>query len=265
MQKNLSQSPPSSPPPFTFSPSRASLKVAKSFSFPLVILTVIFCTCLIVANIIAGKMWATPLSGVLLTAGVFCFPLVYIIVDVVPEVYGFAVARRVIALGFFANLLAVVFFLIAIKVPYPPFFTGQSAFEIVLGFTPRLLVASFVGYLIGTNINAWILTAIKKLTGARLLWVRTILSTLVGETVDSALFMLIAFWGVLPANVIPGMIVAQTLFKSAYEAIATPVTYVVVNYFKKLEGVDQYANATDRATLDVSNSAYVYDKPRSRS
>lgn len=247
MQKNPSRSP--------SSPSRSPFGVAKfPFSFPLVILTVIFCTCLIVANIIAGKMWATPLSGVLLTAGVFCFPLVYIIVDVIPEVYGIAIARKVIMLGFIANLLAVMFFLIAVAVPYPPFFTGQEAFRIVLGFTPRLLVASFCGYLVGTNVNAWILTAIKRLTGPRLLWVRTILSTLIGESIDSAIFMVIAFWGILPSAVLPGMIVAQAVFKSAYEALCTPLTYLVVNYFKKIEGVDQYANGG----LDVSKSVTRY-------
>lgn len=221
------------------------------FSYPLVVLAVVYCTCLIAANIIAGKMWATPIQGVLLTAAVFCFPIVYIIADVVPEVYGYKMARRVIWLGFVANVLAVLFFFAAIKAPYPEFFENQSAFEVVLGFTPRLLVASFAGYLVGTNVNAWILTLIKKVTGSRLLWVRTITSTLVGESIDSLIFILVAFWGVLPAEVIPGMIIAQAVFKSGYEAIATPVTYAVVNYFKKLEQVDQYESPTDAPATDA--------------
>jgi hypothetical protein len=199
-------------------------------------------------------MWATPIAGVILTCGVFSFPLVYIIVDVIPEVYGYRTARRVIALGFIANLLAVVFFYITLKAPYPAFFTNQPAFEAVLGFTPRLLLASFVGYLIGTNVNAWTLTIIKKITGPRLLWVRTIVSTLLGESVDSVLFILIAFWGVLPTEVIPGMIIAQAVFKSAYEAAATPLTYAAVNYFKKLEKVDQYAVSDAVHTTVVYNS-----------
>lgn len=231
-----------------------SLVGVAKFSFPLVILTVVYCTCLIVANIIAGKMWATPIPGVLLTAGVFSFPLVYIIVDVVPEVYGYAVARKVIALGFVANLLAVMFFFITIAVPYPEFFANQLAFEAVLGFTPRLLLASFCGYLVGTNVNAWILTFIKRLTGTRLLWVRTIVSTLFGETIDSMIFMLVAFWGVLPAAALPGMIAAQAIFKTSYEILFTPLTYVVVNYFKRIEGVDQFALGGDVTVAYTSMS-----------
>lgn len=211
----------------------------KQFSYPLVILTVVFCTCLIVANIIAGKLWATPLSGIVLTAGVFCFPLVYIIVDVIPEVYGYATARKVIFLGFVANLLAVIFFWLAINAPFPPFFQGQDAFNTVLGFTPRLLLASFAGYLVGTNVNAWTLTMIKRWTKGRFLWTRTIGSTIIGESVDSTIFMTIAFYTILPTETLPGMILAQAAFKTLYEALATPLTYLVINYFKRLEGVEQ--------------------------
>jgi queuosine precursor transporter len=213
------------------------------FSFPLVILTIIFCTCLIVANIIAGKLWATPITSVVLTAGVFCFPIVYIIDDVIPEVYGYGVARKIIALGFAANLLAVIFFYLAIIVAYPPYFQNQSAFQVVLGFTPRLLVASFAGYLVGTNVNAWVLTWIKKLTGPRWLWMRTIGSTIVGEGVDSLIFITIAFLGVLPSGAIPGMIIAQASFKVLYEAAVTPLTYTIINYFKRIENVDQFSTA----------------------
>lgn len=209
------------------------------FSYPLVILTVAFCTCLIVANIIAGKLWETPLAGITLTAGVFCFPLVYIIVDVIPEVYGYATARKVIFLGFAANLLAVIFFWLAIMAPYPAFFQGQDAFNVVLGFTPRLLVASFAGYLIGTNVNAWSLTIIKRWTKGRFLWMRTIGSTILGEGVDSTIFMTLAFYGILPTEALPGMILAQATFKTVYEALATPFTYMAVNYFKRLEGIEQ--------------------------
>lgn len=213
------------------------MKTKVSFTFPLVVLTIIFCTCLIVANIIAGKLWATPLASVVLTAGVFCFPLVYIIVDVIPEVYGYATARKVIFLGFAANLLAVFFFWLCLIAPFPPFFQGQDAFNTVLGFTPRLLFASFTAYLVGTNLNAWSLTIIKKWTKGKYLWMRTIGSTIVGESVDSTIFMLIAFWGILPPEVLPGMILAQATFKTLYETLATPFTYLVIDYFKRMEGI----------------------------
>jgi len=207
----------------------------KKHSDLLVVLAALFCVSLVVSNIIAGKLWETRLA--VLTAGVLLFPIVYIIGDVVPEVYGLATARRVIWLGFFANLFAVVFFLITLKLPYPEFWTNQDAFTTVLGFTPRLLLASFAGYLVGTNANAWVMVSMKKLTKGRWLWTRTISSTLVGETLDSLLFMTIAFYGIVPNEALPGMILAQTLFKTGYEIVVTPVTYYVVSLAKKYEGV----------------------------
>lgn len=207
------------------------------YSFLLVILAGVFVTCLLVANVIAGKLWAAPF-GVILTAGVFCFPVVYIIGDVVPEVYGLATARKVILLGFACNLLAVIFFLLTLAAAYPPFWTGQDAFQTVLGFTPRLLVASFAGYLIGTNANAWTLVRVKRLTNSRWLWMRTISSTIVGEALDSLVFIVVAFGLSMPWNVITGMVVAQATFKILYEVIATPLTYWVVARVKRYEGVE---------------------------
>ncbi len=199
----------------------------------LVILAVLFCVSLIVSNVIAGKLWASPFG--VLTAGVLLFPIVYIIGDVVPEVYGLAAARRLIWLGFGANLYAVLFFTLTLKLAFPPFFAGQDAFQVVLGFTPRLLVASFVGYLIGTNANALTLVLIKKATKGRLLWLRTIGSTLVGEGLDSLFFMSIAFYALVPTAALPGMILLQAAFKTAYETLATPLTYLVVGWVKNYE------------------------------
>lgn len=212
----------------------------KAFSFRLVCLTIVFCVALIVSNIIAGKLWQAPF-GIVLTAGVWLFPIVYIIGDVVPEVYGLPVARRIIWLGFAANLFAVAFFALTLILAYPPFFDGQKAFEVVLGFTPRLLFASFCAYLVGTHANAWVLVAIKKITGVRFLWIRTIGSTLVGEGLDSLIFISLAFYGVIPTDQLPAMIFYQASFKTLYEIVATPLTYLVVNWFKQKEGLrDDY-------------------------
>jgi uncharacterized integral membrane protein (TIGR00697 family) len=197
-------------------------------------LVVLFCVALVVSNIIAGKLYQAP-WGIVLTSAVWLFPIVYIIGDVVPEVYGLATARKMIWFGFAANAFAVAFFWLTLRLPAPGFWQGQAAFETVLGFTPRLLLASFVGYLVGTNANAWTLVLIKKWTGGRWLWMRTIGSTLVGETLDSILFVGIAFYGGVPLSALPGMILAQTVFKSGYEALATPLTYAVVNWVKKHE------------------------------
>lgn len=203
----------------------------------LLTLAVVFVTCLIVANIIAGKLITLP-GGIILTAGVICFPIVYIVGDVVPEVYGLKVARRVIMLGFMANLMAVALFLVTLILPYPPFWQGQESFQVVLGFTPRLLLASFIAYLIGTNANAWVMVRVKKLTGERFLWVRTISSTIVGEGLDSLVFMTIAFVGTMPIAALPNLIIAQAVFKITYEVVATPLTYWVIGIVKRREGYD---------------------------
>ncbi len=208
----------------------------RGYSFTLVALAVLFCVALVTSNIIAGKLYLAP-GGIILPAAVWLFPIVYIIGDVIPEVYGLAVAQRVIFLGFAANLLAVGFFALTLALPAPGFWEGQVAFETVLGFTPRLLLASFVGYLVGTNANAAVLVLIKKWTGGRWLWMRTIGSTIVGEGLDSACFITIAFWGVVPQAILPGMILAQASFKTAYEALATPLTYAVIGAVKRAEGV----------------------------
>jgi len=210
-----------------------------------VILAAIFTVSLIVSNIIAGKLWQAPF-GIVLTCGVFLFPIVYIIGDVVPECYGLSVARKVIFLGFIMNLYAVIFFYLTIKAAYPPFFQGQDAFNVVLGFTPRLLVASFIAYLIGTNANAWVLVQVKKLTKTRFLWMRTITSTIVGEGLDSLVFILIAFYGILPNPALLPMVFFLSKLKTPYEIIATPLTYVVVGWVKKQEGIEIVTTAPGR-------------------
>jgi len=203
-------------------------------------LTALYAVALVVSNIVAGKLW-DPKIGLIFTAGELLFPIVYIIGDVVPEVYGLKVARKIIWIGFAMNLIAVGYYFIMLALPYPDFWEGQPAYQVVLGFAPRLLVASFCGYLVGSNVNAWVLVQIKKWTGPKLLWVRTIVSTIFGEGVDSLLFTTIAFWGVVPMDVMWLMVVSQWLFKTTYETLATPITYVVINWIKRLEGIDQFA------------------------
>jgi len=210
--------------------------VTKQYSLPFVVLAMLFCVALVVSNIIAGKLYLAP-GRVVLPTAVWLFPIVYIIGDIVPEVYGLSAARRVIWLGFASNLFAVAFFELCLALPAPAFWKNQQAFETVLGFTPRLLAASFIGYLAGTNANAWVLVLVKKLTHGQWLWMRTISSTIIGETVDSALFMSIAFLGVTPLAVLPGMILAQALFKISYEVLATPLTYLLVGAVKRYEGM----------------------------
>ena len=206
------------------------------------LITALFVTSLVVSNIIAVKIGA--FGNYFLPVGVILFPITYIIGDVLTEVYGFASARRAIWIGFVCNLVAVIAIYISIHIPSAPFFENQKAFEQILGFAPRLLVASFVAYLVGQFANSLVMAKMKIKTAGKHLWMRTIGSTIVGEGLDSLIFIVIAFWGVIPNDVIGGLILAQWMFKTLFEVVLTPVTYAVVGYLKKPEQIDVYDKDT---------------------
>lgn len=203
------------------------------------IITVIYVTCLLLSNLIAGKMWAVS-AGITLPAAVILFPATYIFGDIFTEVYGFRQARTAIWLGFACSFFAVAVYLIAIALPHPGFWQNQEAYATVLGTTPRVAAASFAGYLFGEFSNSMILSRLKVVTEGRHLWVRTILSTLVGEGFDSVIFVMISFWGTMDSGTVLGMILFQYLFKVGYEVVCTPLTYLAVRWLKKKEGVDTY-------------------------
>jgi uncharacterized integral membrane protein (TIGR00697 family) len=168
--------------------------------------------------------------------------------DVLTEVYGYGVTRRVIWLGFACNLVFVLFILAAGALPgatgaWDP--NAQSAYERILGFTPRLLAASFVAYVAGEFLNSFVMARLKIATRGRWLWTRTIGSTLVGQGVDSAIFITGAFAGVLPGNVLLRLIFYQWAFKTAYEVVATPLTYAIVNFLKRQERQDPFDIGTN--------------------
>lgn len=215
--------------------SRNSVEVER-YSVWFVVVVALFITCLITANIVAVKI--VDIGGVILPAAVLIFPVSYIIGDVLTEVYGYRQARRVIWLGFGCNLLVVLAIWVSQLLPAASFWDGQIAFERILGFTPRLLIASFVAYLIGEFANSYVLSRMKVATRGRWLWMRTIGSTVVGQGIDSLVFIYLAFSGLLPWPGLIWMVVSQWLVKSLYEAAVTPITYLVVNYLKKREGVD---------------------------
>ena len=203
-----------------------------------VIIVALFVTCLITANITAVKL--VSLYGVILPAAILIFPLSYIIGDVLTEVYGYRQARRVIWLGFFCNFIAVVAIWLGQILPAASFWDAQEAYKRILGYTPRLLFASFLAYLVGEFANAFVLAKMKIATGGRWLWLRTIGSTLVGQGLDSLVFITLAFVGTVPLAALILTIVTQWLAKSIYEAAVTPLTYAVVNFLKRKEGVDAY-------------------------
>lgn len=215
-----------------------------------VIIVAVFVTCLIVANIIAVKL--VGIYGLVIPAGTIVFPLSYICGDVLTEVYGYRRARQVIWLGFGCNLLAVVAIWLGQELPGAVFWDAQAAYERILGFTPRLLLASFIAYLFGQFSNSWVMAKMKIWTQGRNLWARTIGSTVVGEGLDSLIFVLIAFTGIIPAAGMLSAIITQWLFKVAYEALVTPLTYLVVNFLKQQEGLDVYDRDTSFNPLTLA-------------
>lgn len=202
------------------------------------ILACFFVTSLLISNIIAGKL--ITLLGITLPAAVILFPVTYIFGDVLTEVYGFRRTRLVIWTGFGANLFMALVFMVTIALPYPEFWAGQPAYAAVLGFTPRLVTASLVGYFLGEFSNSVVLSRLKVKTQGRNLWLRTIGSTVVGEGIDTIIFIAIAFGGAMPLETLTGMMLAQYLWKVAYEVLLTPLTYLVVNWIKRKESLDIY-------------------------
>jgi uncharacterized integral membrane protein (TIGR00697 family) len=208
-----------------------------TISHRFVIVAAIFVTCLITANIIAVKPIDIGLPTAL-PAAIVIFPLSYIFGDIITEVYGYRWARRVIWLGFFCNLVFVFFAWIGGLLPSDPFWGGQGAYQSILGYTPRILAASFLGYLAGEFSNSFIMAKMKIRTRGRWLWTRTISSTVVGQGLDSSIFLTIAYIGM--GWFTPLMILFHWLMKVGIEAAATPFTYAIVGYLKKKEGIDTY-------------------------
>jgi queuosine precursor transporter len=199
---------------------------------------ILFAASLLISNIIASKImmlgpWAVP-------AGVLVFPLAYILNDVITEVWGYGKARLIIWAGFAVNLLMVFFFSLTLVMPAAPFWEGQDAFRAVLGSTPRIVAASLLAYLLGSFLNAWIMSWFKIKTKGRGFSFRAVLSTIVGEGADSAIFITVAFAGMFPVPVLMTMIVTQALVKIGFEILVLPLTILVVKKVKKAEGTDTF-------------------------
>lgn len=189
-------------------------------------LSIVYCSMLIVSNILANRTF--EIYKFMLPSAVIVFPIVYIINDVMTECFGFKNAKRTIITSFLLNLLAVVFFNIAIHLPTSQDFTS---YNIVLGNTIKSLFASFIAYLVGSFINAVTMDKMKQ-SGSNKLMLRCVLSTLFGETCDAFIFITIMFLNVLPINVVMQMILTQALFKTVYEIIVYPITKIVINKIK---------------------------------
>jgi queuosine precursor transporter len=208
-----------------------------TYSGYLVAIAAAFVTALVVSNIIAVKL--TEAGSHVLDAGNILFPLAYLLGDVLTEVYGFRTARRVILLGFACNLLAVGAIQLAIALPAADFWQpNQEAYSSVLGTSLRLFGASLAAYLVGELSNSFVLARLKVATAGRFLWTRTISSSVVGQGLDSSIFVLLAFAGTGAPLV--ETIVTTWVAKVAWEIAATPLTYLVVNGLKRREGLDPF-------------------------
>ena len=183
------------------------------------ILSGVFCASLIISNIMAFKTFVV--GGVVLPTAVILFPVVYITNDILAEVFGFEKTKNVIMTGFAMNVIAVIGYNVAIRLPAPVFFEGQDAFQMVLSNSFRVLVASMVSYIIGSLTNAKVM---ENMRNGKSLFSRCVLSTLVGEGLDAVIFITIAFVGTMPMNSLLTMIVCQAMFKTVYEIVCYPVT-----------------------------------------
>lgn len=202
------------------------------------LLGIVFCTCLIISNLLAAKIFM--LGSLALPAAVIIFPVSYIINDCIAEVWGFRRARFIIWTGFAMNFLVAALGQIAVFLPSAPFWDGEAHFNYLFGLAPRIAVASFLAFLAGSFLNAYVMSRMKVASGGRHFSVRAILSTLVGEGVDSLIFFPCAFAGVLPLSAMIPMMLAQTALKTLYEIIVLPVTIRVVNYVKRVEETDVF-------------------------
>ncbi|MEG1686096.1 MAG: queuosine precursor transporter, partial [Bacteroides sp.] len=205
------------------------MKNRVSVSFML--LGILFCVCLVASNLLETKV--IQLWGITATAGLIVFPISYIINDCIAEVWGFKKARLIIWSGFAMNFLVIGFSQLAVLLPAAPFWEGEEGFNFVFGMAPRIAVASLTAFLVGSFLNAYVMSRMKLASGGKNFSLRAIVSTLVGESADSLIFFPIAFGGLIPLNELLIMIATQAVLKSLYEVIILPVTIRVVKYIKR--------------------------------
>ncbi len=215
---------------------------AKTFKYYDVIVAM-FVTVLIVSNIVSTKLIGS--GPLLFDAGTILFPFAYIIGDVLTEVYGYKRARRTIWLGFYSLLVLSMTLLLVQALPAASGWENQTAYESILGFVPRIALASLCGYIVGEFANSFVLAKLKVRTAGKQLWLRTISSTVVGSALDTVVFSVIAFGGMLTSSELLQLIATVYGIKLAVEVVCTPITYAVVGYLKKAEGADVYDRNTN--------------------
>ena len=215
------------------------------------VLGMLFTVCLIVSNIIEQKL--IQIGSIEATAGLLIFPISYIINDLIAEVWGYRKVRLIIWNGFLMNFLAVLIFKLSIWVPGSVNFTHQDAFALVLGNTERIVIASFIAFLLGSFLNAFVMSKMKIMQRGRGFSIRAVVSTLVGEGADSVVFFTLAFSGIIPTSALITLILTQTAMKTGYEILALPLTNVLVKWVKKKEEVDVYDKGISYNPLNIKD------------
>lgn len=213
--------------------------------------SILFCVCLITANVLETKQISLGVFNI--TGGLIVFPVSYIINDCVCEVWGYRKARLLIWLGFAMNFLFVLFGAIADAIPGAPYWHNDEGFHVVFGLAPRIAAASFVAFLVGSFVNAYVMSRMKINSDGRNFSLRAILSTIFGEGADSLIFFPLALYGVVPTSELPIFILTQVVLKTLYEVVVLPVTIYVVKKTKQIEGEDAYDNGISYSVWKVLN------------
>jgi queuosine precursor transporter len=221
------------------------------------VLTTAFVVILLVSNLVAQKI--CKIGPFAVSGAVLLFPITYIFGDVFTEIYGFAASRRAIWLGFFGTALLYFMGYITIALPAAPGWHNQQAFATVFGFIPRILAASLTAFWAGEFANSYTMARLKLVTNGRKLWTRTIGSTIVGQAVDTALVITLTFAGVVPATTILNMIATGYALKVGYEVLATPLTYLVINWLKAAEQADAFDRNQSFNPFSLSGNSRVTD------
>lgn len=220
-------------------------------SVPFMLLGILFNVCLIAANLLETKV--IQVCGITVTAGLLVFPVSYIINDCIAEVWGFRKARLIIWSGFAMNFFVVMLGLTAVALPAAPFWEGEEHFNFVFGMAPRIVVASLAAFLVGSFLNAYVMSKMKLASGGRHFSLRAILSTVVGETADSLIFFPVAFGGIIAWQELLLMMCIQIILKSMYEVVILPVTIRVVGLIKRIDGSDVYDEGISYKVWKISD------------
>lgn len=213
--------------------------------------SMLFCVCLITANVLETKQMSFgPIS---ITGGIIVFPISYIINDCVCEVWGYRKTRMLIWLGFLMNFLFVVFAAICDAIPGAPYWDNDAGFHAIFGLAPRITAASFLAFVVGSFANAYVMSRMKVSSQGRNFSLRAIMSTILGETADSLIFFPLALGGVVPNSELPVLIISQIVLKTLYEILILPVTIQVVRFTKRHEGIDEYDKNINYNIFSINN------------